>query len=275
MLVFSGCKINLGLLVTDKRSDGFHNLETVFYPLKWQDAIEVLEATDSQSIKIEISGLSILGDSKDNIISKAYDLLKKDHALPGIKVHLLKNVPMGAGLGGGSSNAVNFIHLMDKKFALQISNSKKTDYAKQLGSDCAFFVENEPVLAKEKGDVFETIKLDLGNYFIHVVYPNVHSDTKLAYQGIVPKKPEQNLKTIIETKPVEQWKDLLVNDFETSVFARLPQLKEIKQEMYKAGSLYASMSGSGSAVYGIFKNKPTLNFGNYITYLQEPVYSKV
>lgn len=275
MLVFSGCKINLGLHVVEKRSDGFHNLETVFYPIKWQDAIEVLQATDNQSIKIEFSGIPIEGVAKDNIVTKAYELLKKDYDLPGIKVHLLKNVPMGAGLGGGSSNAANFIHLMDSTFELKIPLAKKLEYAKQLGSDCAFFVENKSVFAKEKGDVFEPIKVDLSNYYILVVYPNVHSNTKMAYQGVTPKKPDLNIKTIIETKPIEQWKDVLVNDFETSVFKNLPQLKDLKQELYKAGAIYASMSGSGSAVFGIFKNKPNIDLKNYLFFLQEPSYSNV
>jgi 4-diphosphocytidyl-2-C-methyl-D-erythritol kinase len=274
MLVFSSCKINLGLHIVEKRSDGFHNIETVFYPLSWCDAIEVLESTDNQQFKINFSGISIPGDSKDNILVKAYDLVKKDHALPAIRVHLFKNVSMGAGLGGGSANAVNFIHLLDKKFDLKIAASKKMEYAKQLGSDCAFFVEKKAVLAKEKGDVFEPVKIDLSNYYILVVYPNVHSDTKMAYAGVMPKKPLQNIKTIIETKPIEQWKGNLTNDFENSVFKQLPQLKILKEDLYRSGAIYASMSGSGSAVFGIFKQKPTIDLKNYTVFLQEP-HSKV
>lgn len=275
MLVFSGCKINLGLHVVEKRSDGFHNIETVFYPIKWLDAIEILQTSDSQSVKIDISGIPIEGGVKDNIITKAYELLKKDHPIPGIEVHLLKNVPMGAGLGGGSSNAVNFIHLMNERFDLNIPPAKKLEYAKQLGSDCAFFVENKSVFAKEKGDVFEPIKIDLNNYYILVVYPNVHSNTKMAYEGVTPKKPTLSIRTIIETKPIEEWKDVLVNDFESSVFKSLPQLKDLKQELYSAGAIYASMSGSGSAVFGIFRNKPKMDLKNYLSFLQEPSYSKV
>lgn len=275
MLLFSGSKINLGLAITEKRADGFHNLETVFFPLKWQDAIELIESSDNQMFELIFSGIPIQGSSKDNIIYKAYELLQKDYTLPKIKVHLLKNIPMGAGLGGGSSNAVNFIKLMDQKFGLNIPVSKKTEYAKQLGSDCAFFIDNIPVLAKGKGDEFEPIKVNLSSHYIYVVYPNVHSDTKLAYQGITPKKPVQSLRTIIETKSISQWKNVLENDFESSVFRGFPQLKEIKEQLYTAGALYASMSGSGSAVYGIFESKPNLDLENYTTFLQEPHYSKV
>jgi 4-diphosphocytidyl-2-C-methyl-D-erythritol kinase len=274
MLIFSGCKINLGLNIIEKRSDGFHNIETVFYPLPWSDALEVLENTDSQGIKIEFSGLPIDGPANENIIVKAYDLLKKHHTIPAVKVHLHKHIPMGAGLGGGSSNAANFIHLMDKKFDLKISQSKKTEYAKQLGSDCAFFVENTAVFAKEKGDVFESVKVDLSKYYILVVYPNVHSNTKLAYQEIVPKKPQQTIKSIIETIPVEQWKNILVNDFEGSVFKNLPQVRELKEYMYNHGAVYASMSGSGSAVFGIFKTEPEFDLQDLPSFLQRP-YSKL
>lgn len=270
MLVFSGSKINLGLNIIEKRSDGFHNLESVFYPILWNDALEVLESTDNQGIKLEFSGIPISGSANDNIIAKAYALLKKNHTLPSIKVHLHKHIPMGAGLGGGSANAVNFIELMDKKFDLRIPFATKMNYAKELGSDCAFFVENKPVFAKEKGDVFESVKIDLSNYFILVVYPNVHSDTKLAYQGVTPKKPQQNIKTIIETIPIEKWNDMLVNDFETTVFKNLPQVRELKQRMYTEGAIYASMSGSGSAVFGIFRTQPKFDVGNFASFLQSP-----
>lgn len=274
MLIFSGSKINLGLNIIEKRSDGFHNIETVFYPVGWCDALEVLESTDSQVIKIEFSGIPISGPSTDNIVTKAYTILAKNHSVPSVKVHLHKNIPMGAGLGGGSANAVNFIELMDKKFDLKIPHMKKIEYAKVLGSDCAFFVDNKPVFAKEKGDVFEPVKVDLSTYFILIVHPNVHSDTKLAYQGVVPKKPQQNIKTIIETVAIEKWKDVLVNDFETSVFKNLPQIKELKEKMYTNGAVYASMSGSGSAVFGIFKAEPKFDLGSYSSFLQHP-HSKV
>lgn len=274
MLVFSGSKINLGLNVLEKRNDGFHNIETVFFPLKWNDALEVLENTDNQVIKMSFSGHSIIGPESDNIIVKAYELIKTKYSVPGVKVHLHKNIPMGAGLGGGSSNASCFINLMDEKFDLKIPLSTKLEFAKQLGSDCAFFIENKPVFAKEKGDVFESVKVDLSNYYILVVYPNVHSNTKLAYQGIVPAKPMVSVKNILETKPIEEWRKILVNDFESSVFKNLPQIKDLKQKLYDAGAIYASMSGSGSAVFGIFKTKPNFDAKSFPFYLQEPHHSK-
>jgi 4-diphosphocytidyl-2-C-methyl-D-erythritol kinase len=270
MLVFSGSKINLGLNIIEKRNDGFHNIETVFYPIGWNDALEALEDTSNQGIKFEFSGLPIEGPQNDNIIAKAYDLLKKDHPVPGVKVHLHKHIPMGAGLGGGSSNAVNFIELLDKKFDLNIPFAKKIEYAKLLGSDCAFFVENKAVFAKEKGDVFENVKVGLSAYFILVVYPNVHSNTKLAYQGVSPKKPQRSVKQIIETISIEQWKNVLKNDFEDPVFRNLPQIKDLKEKMYSNGAIYASMSGSGSAVFGIFKDAPLINFDNLPYFLQTP-----
>ncbi|MBK7816104.1 MAG: 4-(cytidine 5'-diphospho)-2-C-methyl-D-erythritol kinase [Sphingobacteriaceae bacterium] len=274
MLVFSGCKINLGLNVLEKRNDGFHNIETVFFPLKWNDALEVLENTENQSIKLSFSGYPVIGSESDNIVVKAYDLIKKNYHVPGVKVHLHKNIPMGAGLGGGSSNASSFINLMDMKFDLKIPLSKKLELAKQLGSDCAFFIENKAVFAKEKGDVFESVKVDLSNYYILVVYPNVHSNTKMAYQGITPQKPKESVKTILETKPIDEWRTLLVNDFENSVFKNLPQIKKLKQKLYDSGAVYASMSGSGSAVFGIFKTKPNFDAGGFPFYLQEPDYSR-
>jgi 4-diphosphocytidyl-2-C-methyl-D-erythritol kinase len=273
MIVFSGSKINLGLNVLERRNDGFHNLETVFFPIKWNDALEVIESTDSQSIKLIFSGYPIAGAENDNIIVKAYDLIRKSYSVPAVKVHLHKNIPMGAGLGGGSSNASSFINLMDAKFDLKIPLSKKLEFAKQLGSDCAFFIENKPVFAKEKGDVFELVNVDLNNYYILVVYPNAHSNTKMAYQGITPKKPQQSVKTIIETKPIEEWRTFLVNDFESSVFKNLPQIKDLKQKLYDTNAIYASMSGSGSAVFGIFKSKPNFDAGDFPNYLQEPFHS--
>lgn len=270
MLIFSGSKINLGLNIIEKRNDGFHNIETVFYPICWNDALEVLESSENQDIKIDFSGIPIQGGVQDNIIAKAYHLLKKNHAIPAVHVHLLKNIPMGAGLGGGSANAVNFIELMNRKFDLNISQTMKLAYAKELGSDCAFFVDNKPVFAKEKGDVFEPVKVDLSNYHILIIHPNLHSDTKFAYQGVTPKKPQQSIKNIIETLPIEKWKDALVNDFEDTVFKNLPQVGELKQRLYKEGAMYASMSGSGSAVFGIFKTQPKFDPGNFSFFLQSP-----
>lgn len=271
MLDFSPCKINLGLYVVEKRADGFHNIETVFYPIGWNDAIEVVENTEDQVFKMSFSGLAIEGDLSSNLIYKAYLILKESYQLPPIQVHLHKNIPMGAGLGGGSSDAATFINLVNNKFNLAIPLAKKLEVAKKLGSDCAFFIERQPVCAIEKGDVFSAIKVDLSSYFILVVYPNIHSNTKIAYSGVVPKKPTISLKEIVEKEPVKKWKDLLINDFEPSVFKAFPEIEKLKQQLYSIGALYACMSGSGSAVFGIFDKKPVIDLPKEFSYfLQEP-----
>lgn len=272
MLDFSPCKINLGLHVVEKRSDGFHNIETVFYPIKWQDAMEVVESADYQDFALSFSGKSIEGDHKDNIIYKAFLLVRENYKLPPLKVHLHKVIPMGAGLGGGSSNGASFINLIDQKFKLNITHSEKLEMAKKLGSDCAFFIDQKPVYATEKGDVFQTIRINLNSYYILLVYPQIHSNTKIAYSGVIPKKPQTSIKDIIENYPIEKWKDLLVNDFETSVFNAFPEIKDLKDLLYMNNAIYSCMSGSGSSVFGIFEHKPNIDLPKqYEYYLQEPI----
>jgi 4-diphosphocytidyl-2-C-methyl-D-erythritol kinase len=276
MLLFPNCKINLGLHVTQKRNDGFHNIETVFYPINWCDALEMIENFEAKApIMFTSTGLNINGDIRDNLIYKAWQLISAIKPLPPIKVHLHKNLPMGAGLGGGSADAAFFINMLNQKFELNFSVEEKIEIASKLGSDCAFFIENKPVLAKEKGNVFSEIKVDLSQYYILVVYPGIHSNTKDAYQNLTPKIPLNNLKSIIETKPIVEWKDLLVNDFEASIFKIYPQINELKQLLYQSGAIYASLSGSGSAVFGIFDEKPDLALKKDFEYfLQKPI-SKV
>jgi 4-diphosphocytidyl-2-C-methyl-D-erythritol kinase len=276
MLQFCPCKINLGLNVVEKRADGFHNLETTFYPIQWRDSLEIIESSESQGFELSLSGLRIEGNPADNIIYKAYQLIKQKHRLPSIKVHLHKNIPMGAGLGGGSSNGAVFINLLDKKFNLGISLAEKTNIAGRLGSDCSFFIEQKPVYATGKGDVFEPLNINLGKYFILLVYPGIHSNTKTAYAGVNPSKPQKNIKDILENYPIQEWKSLLVNDFEASVFKAFPEIENLKQQLYNNGAIYACMSGSGSTVFGIFENRPSISFpAAYNTFLQEPVQEKI
>lgn len=271
MLCFCPSKINLGLAVIEKRADGFHNIETVFYPIGWSDALEVIIQPEGSITSLKINGLSIEGDSQNNTIIKAYELLKNEYALPPVAIYLYKNIPMGAGLGGGSSNASNFINAMDKLFELNMPLSKKINIARDIGSDCAFFIEAKPVYATQKGDVFDPINLNLDAYYIAIVYPNIHSNTKIAYQGVTPNKPQLSIKTIIETLPIEEWKTHLVNDFENSVFKAFPEINNLKDLLYSSGAIYASMSGSGSAVFGIFKEQPILNLPKeYLVFVQEP-----
>ena len=256
MICFPNAKINLGLNITEKRSDGFHTLETIFYPIAWCDALEVIENKDFQKgdakISLSLSGLLVEGNKNDNLISKAYNLLDAAYNLPPVKAHLQKTIPMGAGLGGGSADAAFFIKLLNDKFALNISKEVQLHTAKQLGSDCAFFIKNKAVYATEKGDVFSDITIDLSKYCMLVIYPAIHSNTALAYKGIVPAKPEKNVRAIISLA-VGEWKHSLTNDFEKNLFAQYPELATIKDILYNAGAIYASMSGSGSAMYALFE----------------------
>jgi len=255
MIIFPNAKINIGLNVTERRSDGYHNLETIFYPVQIKDALEIVVA---DKLSFESSGLEIPGRMEDNLCIKGYYLLKKDFDIPPIKIHLHKHIPIGAGLGGGSADAAFFIKLVNEKFNLGLSDEKMTNYARQLGADCAFFIENRPVFAFEKGDEFEPIKLDLSSYKIVLVMPLVHVSTSEAYRGVKPAPVKQSLLELIY-KPIEEWKRYIKNDFEESVFKNHIEIRGVKAALYEAGALYASMSGSGASVFGIFRQTPDLS----------------
>lgn len=257
MICFPNAKINLGLNITEKRTDGFHNIETVFYPVAWCEALEVIENNTNVNFNLHLSGIPISGSLEDNLLYKAYHLIKQHHTLPGVDVYLHKALPMGAGLGGGSADAAFFINLLNEQFQLHLTEETKLTIAKQLGSDCAFFINNKPVYATEKGDVFHDISIDLSKYFIALIYPNVHSNTKEAYSLVKPNKPNKSITQILQ-QPIESWKEELVNDFEISIFNKYPVVQEVKQNLYDCGAVYACMSGSGSAVFGIFKEKPSI-----------------
>jgi 4-diphosphocytidyl-2-C-methyl-D-erythritol kinase len=272
MLIYPNCKINLGLNVVEKRTDKYHNIETVFYPINWCDALEIIEDKSANTnFNFTSTGIKIEGELENNLIYKAYQLINTNKTLPPIKVHLHKVLPMGAGLGGGSADAAFFINTINTKFNLTISEQDRINIASNIGADCAFFINNTPVYATKKGNEFNSIKIDLSDYYILIVYPNTHCNTKLAYDSLKPKPANYNLKEIIENTAVNTWKDVLINDFENSIFAKYPEIQLLKQNMYNNGALYASMSGSGSAVYGIFKTEPTFNLNpNYLFYLQKP-----
>ncbi len=260
MICFPNAKINLGLNITEKRSDGFHNIQTLFYPIGWHDALETIEnrayRKGADKVSLAITGIK-LGSAKNNLVSKAYRLLDEKFNLPPAKVHLHKTIPTGAGLGGGSSDAAFFIELLNRKFDLKMPHAEKLKIASELGSDCAFFIENKPVFAQDRGDVFSSSKLDLrGTYFV-VVYPAIHSNTAEAYRGIIPAKPKHDLKQVIGEGP-KNWKEKLTNDFERNIFFRFPELENIKSKFYESGASYASMSGSGSSVFGIFNKEQDL-----------------
>ena len=256
MIIFPNAKINIGLNITERRTDGYHNLETIFYPINIKDALEVVA---SDKLSFTSSGLDIPGREEDNLCIKGYHLLKQDHDLPPVSIHLHKNIPIGAGLGGGSADAAFFIKLMNEQFSLGLSVDDMTGYARQLGADCAFFIENKPVFAFEKGDEFEPIKLDLSNYKIVLVMPDVHISTSEAFRGIKPIPIKDTLLELI-TEPITEWKKHIKNDFENSIFKNHAEIRGVKASLYEAGAIYASMSGSGASVFGIFEQVPDLSF---------------
>ncbi len=253
MVTFPNAKINLGLNIVSRRADGYHNLETVFYPIPLCDALEV---TLSEHTTLNISGIALDGNAKQNLVMKAYRLLAADFALPQVEINLLKKIPCGAGLGGGSADAAFMINLLNDKFALNLSAEKRKNYAAKLGADCAFFIQNTPAFATGIGDKLENINLSLTSKYIYLVEPNIHISTAEAYANVVPRKREKSLRELI-AQPIESWRTTVVNDFEQSVFARHPEIGELKAKFYQHGALYASMSGSGSSVFGIFEQKPT------------------
>ena len=255
MIVFPNAKINIGINITSRRSDGYHNIETIFYPLPIYD---VLEALPGDKLTFQSSGLEIPGSVEDNLCIKGYHLIKKDHDLPPINIHLLKHIPIGAGLGGGSADAAFFIKLVNNLFNLKLTTDQMLDYARQLGADCAFFIENNPMFAFEKGDQFEPIRLDLSKYHIVLVMPPVHVSTGEAYRGVKPAPVKESLYELI-LEPIQEWKYFIKNDFEESVFKNHPVIRGVKAALYDAGAIYASMSGSGASVFGIFDKKPDLS----------------
>jgi 4-diphosphocytidyl-2-C-methyl-D-erythritol kinase len=265
MIIFPNAKINIGLNILSKREDGYHDLETVFYPIGLKDALEVVE---SKTLTFTSSGLQIPGNSMDNLCVKAYHLLANDYKLPPVHIHLHKHIPIGAGLGGGSSDASFFIKLMNDKFDLGLKNHEMEVYASQLGSDCTFFIQNKPSIAFAKGDQLQNIALDLSKYYLLLIMPPVHVSTAEAYREVIPKSVSNSLVELINL-PIEAWKKTIKNDFETSVFDQYPIVGEIKSKLYQSGALFASMSGSGSSVFGIFKEKvqlPELEIDNQVFY---------
>ena len=252
MITFPNAKINLGLSITEKRPDGYHNLETVFYPLPIEDVLEVTEkSSNDQPFSLTISGIELDGDLENNLVVKAYRLLEADFQLPPIDIHLHKNIPSGAGLGGGSADAAFMLRLLNEQFKLNLSNTQLENYASRLGADCAFFIQNKPIYAEGIGNLFSPISLSLTGYQYVIVKPNIFVSTRSAFSQITPRKPIRRVKEIIQL-PIEEWKEYLHNDFEDSVFPQFPAIHQIKQQLYESQAIYASMSGSGSSVFGIF-----------------------
>ena len=250
MLSFPNIKINLGLYITERRNDGFHNLLTCFYPAQWND---ILEIVPSDTFEFKQTGLTVPGNETDNLCVKAYNLLKQDFGISNAFIHLHKIIPMGAGLGGGSSDAAFVLKTLNEVFELRISIPQLQKYAAQLGSDCAFFVQNKPTIASGRGEIFEDCTLDLKGTHIVIVYPNVHVSTADAFSGVKPRPFEGDFQALLQDR--SKWKNLLFNQFEETIFPKYPLLAKIKETLYNKGAFYASMSGSGSAVFGLFEKE--------------------
>ena len=259
MINFPIAKINLGLNVVSKRDDGYHNLETVFYPVPIKDALEVFPMEDGfpsdVRCDLKVTNLFIDGDEQKNLVVKAYNMIAQDYELPRVHVHLYKHIPTQAGMGGGSSNCAYMIRLLNEMFSLGMSDEKMIGYAARLGADCAFFIKAQPAYAEGIGEKLQPISIDLSGCKMLVVRPNIPVSTKEAFSLITPQVPKKNCLDIVR-QPIEAWKDELVNDFERSVFAIHPEIGRLKEMMYEQGAVYAAMSGSGSSVFGLFSDTP-------------------
>lgn len=255
MIIFPNAKINIGLNVVERRPDGYHNIETVFYPIGLSDILEVEVSVNCSDYSFSSSGIPIDGDPEDNLIVKAYHLLRSGCQFPPIDISLIKQIPFGAGLGGGSSDAAFMLKTLNKMFELKMTPGKLEKLAAKLGADCPVFIKNKPVFATGIGNVFTPIKLSLKDYFLLLVKPDIYVSTPEAYSLVKPEKTEKSLVDLIQ-KPITEWKDTIKNDFEKSVFSQYPAIEKIKNDLYQMGAIYASMSGSGSSVYGIFESEP-------------------
>lgn len=253
MICFPNAKINLGLNIVSKRDDGYHNLETVFYPINIKDALEIIVKEElEEDIFIE-AGIKVDASPENNLVMKALKLMREYYTFPLVEVHLLKKIPFGAGIGGGSADASFMLKLLNTTFDLKASDEELALLAVRLGADCPFFIYNRPVFACGIGEKFEEVDLSLKDYHFILVKPDIYVSTKDAFSHIKPQQPKMPVKEIIK-RPVSDWKELLVNDFEMSVFTKYPRIGEIKDDLYQRGAIYASMSGSGSSVFGIFKD---------------------
>lgn len=254
MVVFPHCKINLGLRIVSKRPDGYHNIETCFYPVPFTD---ILEIVSSESFSFSHSGLEVPGRENENLCVRAYHLLAADYPVPPIKLHLHKVIPMGAGLGGGSSDAAFTLRMINQHFNLNIADEKLQHYATRLGSDCAFFVQDLPKIGSGRGELLSDCPVHLSGSYCVLVKPEIHVSTADAYARVKAAPRPNSLNSILQ-QPIANWKNSLTNDFEPTVFEQYPVLAELKNALYTHGALYASMSGSGAAIFGIFEKPVSL-----------------
>lgn len=254
MVCYPNAKVNLGLNILRRRPDGYHDIESLFVPVKWRDILEVVEdrSAAAGTVTFTASGLSVPSDGKPNLCERAYHWFHHRHGLPGVRMHLHKLIPIGAGLGGGSADAAFMLMELNRLFDLGEDLTTLESLAAELGSDCPFFVRNTPQLVSGRGEVMRPFSIDLSGWHMLIVHPGLHIGTAEAYAGVVPKMPAHRVEEVV-ARPVEQWLGLLHNDFEDSLFAKYPLLAELKQQLYDAGAVYASMTGSGSAIYGLFR----------------------
>lgn len=254
MITFPNAKINIGLHITSRRTDGYHNIETLFYPISLCDVLEIVPTTGDKTT-LSITGIKVDGEVEDNLIMKAYRLLQATYKLPAVEIHLHKVIPFGAGLGGGSSDAAFTLRMLRDMFNLPLSDDELAALASRLGADCPFFIYNKPLIATGIGDRFSPIDFSLAGKHILLVKPPIHVSTAEAYAQVVPATPDIALRDKISVSP-SLWNGSVVNDFENSVFLSHPRIAAIKQRLYDMGALYAAMSGSGSSVFGIFSSEP-------------------
>lgn len=272
MVVFPPAKINIGLQITGKRDDGYHNLVSVFYPLVLCDVLEIVfdENSPAGSVKFYPSGLAVNGKPEHNLVLKAIRLFHEKHNLPGLGVYLHKVIPMGAGMGGGSSDATYTLRVLNDLMGKPFGVEELFIMALQLGSDCPFFLYSKPCLVEGRGEVLHDLTLNLAGYYLVLINPGVHVSTAEAFAMVKPKQPDFDL-TDMEKLPPEDWKGRVVNDFEGPVMQNFPEIRAALQVLNDAGAVYASMSGSGSTVYGLFRSKPELPQlpGHWMTFEQE------
>lgn len=257
MILFPNAKINLGLQITEKLPNGYHSINSCLYPIPWSDILEVVPA---KKLSFNATGIEIPGKKEDDIVLKAYKLLKKDFPLPDINVHLHKMIPIGAGLGGGSSDAAFMLKHLSNAFQLFLEETVLEEYAATLGSDCPFFINNSPATVSGTGTELEPIDLNLSGLYLVVINPGIHISTTQAYAGVIPKKSDTDLRKLLSSKDYTRWKNELINDFEPSLFEQHSLLQLIKAQLYQNGAVYAAMSGSGSTMFGLFEEKPELSF---------------
>ncbi|MDR0812092.1 MAG: 4-(cytidine 5'-diphospho)-2-C-methyl-D-erythritol kinase [Paludibacter sp.] len=257
---FPNAKINIGLNIIERRADGYHNIETVFYPACLHDVLEIspsLQGGVTEDYLFFQNGIPATDDTENNLIIKALRLLKEDFAIPPVEIAIEKNIPTGAGLGGGSADAAFTLKMLNEIFNLRLTNNQLESYAARLGADCPVFIRNKPIFATGTGNIFSPVNISLKEYYLLLVKPNIYVSTPAAYAQVTPCKPEKSISELLKN-PIESWKTLIFNDFEKSVFRQFPVIDKIKTQIYELGAVYASMSGSGSAVYGIFAYPPPL-----------------